>query len=141
MSEAHDEAKTSDEPQDPAAAEIAARGQRSVQQFNYLLRVMRDRFPEPPPCPWCHHNLFTIGEVLNLHPRDGGVFGAGVYGMFQVTCATCGYVQLFNALAAGVGDVLERAIAGEDVSEADLPPPIPPPTLFDQPPSNPESET
>jgi hypothetical protein len=59
----------------------------------------------PKACPICKQNNWAISESLALLSRlspEGGVEVAGVvYPHFLLTCGTCGYTLLFNALVAG----------------------------------------
>lgn len=130
MPEAHDEAGGQDavvpSPDDEQrlADDAENRRKRIDEQIRYLIRVMQDRFPHPPKCPWCGHDHYGVGDLEEMYPRDGGVFGPSVFAVFPVTCSTCGYIWLFNASTAGVSATLDRAVNGEDISDADLPPKI-----------------
>jgi predicted nucleic-acid-binding Zn-ribbon protein len=71
-------------------------------EANRIQALMLERWPDPPPCPFCHHDEYTISDVMVLYPRKGGPFAHKVYPVFQVICTTCGYTHLFNARVAGV---------------------------------------
>jgi len=91
---------------------------RTDQQLNAILAYLQEHHPETPACPWCGNDDYTVGEVIDLYPRDGGVFGARVFSVFQVICTTCGHTNLFNINIPGLYDTLndiitKRAESGE----------------------------
>lgn len=57
-------------------------------------------------CPICRANQWSIGDVVEVRPFNGGdlVLGGGgaIYPLFFVTCGSCGYTHSFNALISGV---------------------------------------
>jgi predicted nucleic-acid-binding Zn-ribbon protein len=112
------------DPQAEAAAREAEQDERRERQNDLIATYMAERFPVAPPCPWCGDTSYTVGEIVDLYPRDGGVFGPSVYSCFQVICKTCGFVSLFNATIVHLFDKLERTIKGE-VIEPPVPAPAP----------------
>jgi hypothetical protein len=58
----------------------------------------------PKACPICKQNNWAVSESLALIPRlvqERVDVGGVVYPHFLLTCGTCGYTLLFNALVAG----------------------------------------
>lgn len=55
-------------------------------------------------CPICKVNSWTVTEVMELRPFEGGglVVGGGVFPIFQVICNNCGHAYTFNALVGKV---------------------------------------
>jgi len=53
-------------------------------------------------CPVCGHNSWSISdELVEVKPYKGNLLPA-VYPLVAVTCNTCGYTFLFNAVVAGL---------------------------------------
>lgn len=68
-------------------------------------------------CPICANTSWTIGGVFEMRPYYGGgmVIGGpgGVFPVFPVTCTTCGYSLLINAILSKVV-VNEEYLGGPD---------------------------
>jgi len=56
-------------------------------------------------CPVCANNTWGVSDdIVEMRPFRGGSLVAGgvIYPLFTVTCETCGFTQLFNAVLAGL---------------------------------------
>lgn len=84
----------------PNAPDIAV-AQREEEAAR-VLALMRERFPNSPPCPFCGKDDFSVSSVVVLPPRIGGLFSGVAYPVFQIICSNCGYTQFFNAVIAGL---------------------------------------
>jgi hypothetical protein len=83
----------------------------SDDQQEQVLRWLHEHWGEDPICPFCKGNDWGIAD------RVFGVMEGGPQGMFNlagasiplvpVTCSTCGYTAMVNALVTGV--VTKRA--------------------------------
>ena len=59
-------------------------------------------------CPICENVDWTMGDVVGevrQLPRNRRLIGAPVYPLVFVTCTTCGYTLLFNAIVVGLVEV------------------------------------
>jgi hypothetical protein len=92
--------------------------------------VVRDSFSEylkqfwkqPVVCPVCRTTEWTILSPIDPPVRYSPGFATT---LIPVTCNTCKYVMLFNAVAAGLFDAQGNPVPYPKVEE---PPPPPPPS-------------
>jgi hypothetical protein len=70
------------------------------------LAWLESRWPLPRECPIDRNTNWAIGDVIEaplyLGVEGGLVFGAPRYLFVPVSCTTCGYTHLFNAIQIGV---------------------------------------
>jgi predicted nucleic-acid-binding Zn-ribbon protein len=70
------------------------------------LAWMTEKWVGERTCPICQTNNWTIGDIVELRPYEGGnlIVGStrGLFPAFQVICDYCGYTHLVNAAKSGV---------------------------------------
>lgn len=86
-------------------------------QLDRVFDWVQQRFPKPPPCPWCGNDDYTVREPLVLYPQVGGIFSRSIFPFFPIICVTCGHTSFFSAISAGVPDVLGIARDTEEGEE------------------------
>jgi len=80
-------------------------GRLSDKEKTEILLWLEKHWPDPKVCPICGHDEWTLGDhLVTLFVWSSGALLAGsvAYPQAVVTCDTCCYTRLFNALLMGI---------------------------------------
>lgn len=77
---------------------------RKEQERNRALVWLNQKAPSGFLCQICGNKQWTIGDMVELRPYEGGnlTLGGGTFPAMQVVCANCGNTLLVNAVLSGV---------------------------------------
>jgi hypothetical protein len=101
-------------------------GKLSAEEKLTVVHWLSDHW-KTPDCPFHGHTTWEIGDVIGTHlfagpgggaPGSGVQFGGPTYPLIVVTCGTCGYIVLLNAISLGI---VKMGPAGEEPTEPSAP--------------------